>query len=181
MLINNNDMDIRFQDSIDEYLLGRMDDADREAFMKEVELEDDKREQLEFTQKVMESVCSREDKLHALGRFRQQYEEERNAKTMRATGTDCATWHNPVTVETGGTERSKKRILFWISGVAALFVIGLFAIRSMFVHDCSPNSGIAPLEQMRGGDDVFYGPVTVDSTENDTTVLDIENTETSDE
>lgn len=181
MLINNNDMDIRFQDSIDEYLLGRMDDADREAFMKEVELEDDKREQLEFTQKVMESVCSREDKLHALGRFRQQYEEERNAKTMRATGTDCATWHNPVTVETRGTERSNKRILFWISGVAVLLVIGFFAIRPMFVHDCSTNCGNAPLEQMRGGDGVFYGPVTVDSTDNDTTIIDIENTEASDE
>ena len=59
-------MDIQFQDRIDNYLLGRMSEADKEAFLQEVEQDNEKKEQLEFTRNVKEAVCSREEKLRAL-------------------------------------------------------------------------------------------------------------------
>ncbi len=70
-------MDEQFQDRIDNYLLNRMDDAEKTEFLREVEHDSEKRKQLEFTQCVKDSICSREEKLLVLNQFQKQYEEER--------------------------------------------------------------------------------------------------------
>jgi hypothetical protein len=161
-------MDEKFQDRIDKYLLNRMDDAEKTEFLREIEQDEEKKEQLEFTQDVKDSIRSREEKLQALAQFQRQYEQERRISAYRATGTERAACYCPAP-EVAATKpvRSKKKIWLWISGVAAVLVIGFFAIKPMFDYESSPNYNGAPMEQMRGGDEVF-SPAPADSTDNDT-------------
>ena len=112
-------MDEKFQDRIDNYLLNRMDDAEKTEFLREVEQDEEKKEQLEFTQDVKDSIRSREEKLQALKQFQRQYEQERKTAAYHATGTEQAACYCPAP-EVAATEpvRSKKKIWLWISGVA---------------------------------------------------------------
>lgn len=174
-------MDEKFQDRIDNYLLNRMDDAEKTEFLREVEQDEKKKEQLEFTQNVKDSIHSREEKLQALKQFQRQYEQERRAAAYRATGTERAACYCPAP-EVAATEpvRSKKKIWLWISGVAAVLVVGFFAIMPMFDYEASPNYHDSPMEKMRGEDDVFC-PASTDSTDNDTIKFNIEKNEIPDE
>jgi len=172
-------MDEKFQDRIDNYLLNRMNDAEKATFLREVEQDTDKKEQLEFTQNVKDSICSREEKLRALTQFQQQYEEERKATAMRATGTDAACYSPTPKMEEKPVQ-SKKKIWLWISGVAAVLVVGFFVVKPMFDYGSSPHYKTAPMEQMRGGDDVF-GSTPADSTDNDTIKFNVEKGITPDE
>ena len=63
-------------------------------------------------------------------------------------------------------ERPKsKRILLWISGIAAVLVVGFFAVNPRFVFE-------SPDENVRGDDDVFYGVSPKDSIDNDSITTD---------
>ena len=168
-------MNEKFQDRIDDYLLDRMDKAERVEFLREVEHDKEKKAQLEFTQDVKDSISSREEKLQALKQFQRQYEEERKIAPYRATGTERAVRHCYAR-EVPATEpvQSKKKIWLWISGIAAVLVVGFFAIKPMFDYDSSLHYyKKAPVEQMRGGDEVFR-PAPADSTDNDTIKYNIE-------
>ena len=167
-------MDEKFQDRIDDFLLNRMDDAEKTKFLREVEQDKEKKEQLEFTQDVKDTIRSREEKLQALAQFERQYEEERSTAAYRATGTESV-----ASCPASKIVRSKKRWL-WISGAAAVLVVGFFAIKPMFDYESSPNYNGAPMEQMRGGDEVF-GPAPADSTDNDTIKYNIEKKVNTDE
>ena len=167
-------MDEKFQDRIDNYLLNRMDDAEKTAFLCEVEQDKEKKEQLEFTQNVKDCIRSREEKLNDIAQFQRQYEEERRKAAYRTTGTEQAACYCPAPeVTTTEPVRSKKKIWLWISGVAAVLVVGFFAIKPIFDYEPSSNYNGAPMEQMRGGDDVF-GPAPADSMDNDTLKYNIE-------
>ena len=174
-------MDEKFQDRIDNYLHNRMDDAETTAFLWEVEQDKEKKEQLEFTQNVKDGIRSREEKLNDIAQFQRQYEEERRKAAYRTTGTERAACYCPAPeVTTTEPVRSKKKIWLWISGVAAVLVVGFFAIKPMFDYEPSPNYNGAPMEQMRGGDEVF-SPAPADSTDNDTIKYNIEKKVNTDE
>ena len=174
-------MDEKFQDRIDNYLLNRMDDAEKTEFLREVEQDEEKKEQLEFTQDVKDSIRSREEKLQALKKFQKQYEQERRAAAYRATGSERGSCYCPAPeVTTTEPLRSKNKIWLWISGVAVVLVVGFFAIKPMFDYEPSPNYNVAPMEQMRGGDEVF-SPAPADSTDNDTIKYNIEKKVNTDE
>ena len=172
-------MDEKFQDRIDNYLLNRMDDAETTEFLREVEQDKEKKEQLEFTQNVKDCIRSREEKLNDIAQFQRQYEEERRKAAYRIT--ERAACHCP-TPEVAATEhaRPKQKIWLWISGVAAVLVVGFFAIKPIYEYDSSPIYIGAPREQMRGGDDVF-SPAPADSTDNDTIKITIEKKVNTDE
>lgn len=176
---NNKKMDEKFQDRIDNYLLNRMDEAEKAEFLREVEQDEKKKKQLEFTKNVKDCIRSREEKLKAIAQFKQQYEEEQSVAAYRATGTERAAYYCP-TAEVAATEpvRSKKKTWLWISSVAAVLVVGFFAIKPLF--ETSPEIIRSPMEQMRGGDEVF-NPASTDSTDNDTITLNIEKKVNSDE
>lgn len=172
-------MDEKFQDRIDDYLLNRMNIDEKEAFLHEIEQDAEKMEQLEFTRNVKDSICSREEKLRALAQFQQQYEEERKVYEMRATGTSKACNSSAPKIEEGSIQ-SKKKIWLWVSGIAAVFVVGFFSIKFVSNYGTSPNDEAAPMERMRGGDDIFT-PVSTDSTDNDTIKFKVEKEITPDE
>ena len=57
--------------------------------------------------------------------------------------------------------------------MAAVLVVGFFAIEPMFVYESSPNYNKS-MEQIRGGEDVFDSSTPVDSMDNDTVKFNIE-------
>lgn len=174
-------MDEQFQDRIDSYLLGRMDDAEKPEFLREVEQDEKKKEQLEFTKNVKDAICSREMKLQAMAQFRSLHEKERS----KAAGCDADTGRGPCGRPAPKVRAAKpvwpKKTWLWVSGVAAVLAGGFFAIRPMLEYgEPAPGCGAPPVEQVRGGHEVF-GAAPADSTDNDTTELNLEEEVTPDE
>lgn len=117
-----------FQDKIDEYILGRMTDEEKAQFEAEVNQDESIREQLEFTSNVKGAISSREDKMAKLKMMQRMYDRKHQqvAASMRATGTDdCQYSPVPQNIE---DKKPSKRIWWWASGIASVFVIGLFTL-----------------------------------------------------
>ena len=127
-------MDYNFQDRIDEYLLygDTMSEEDKAQFLKEIEEDAEKKEQYEFTKNVKQAMVSRGEKLKAMTEFQKEMKSHHHRKT----------W-------------------LWISSIAAVLVIGFFAINPLFVEN-------SPTDNVRGDEnDVFDTTVPTDSINND--------------
>lgn len=123
-----------YQDRIDEYLLHgeTMSEEDKAQFLKEIEDDVEKREQYEFTKNVKQALVSRGEKLKAMTEFQKKMKPHHHRKT----------W-------------------LWISSIAAVLVIGFFAINPLFVEN-------SPTNNVRGDEnDVFDMTVPTDSINND--------------
>ena len=130
---------INFQDRIDEFLLHNdaMSEEDKAQFLKEIEDDVEKREQYEFTKNVKMAMVSREEKLKAMTEFQKEMKSHHHRKT----------W-------------------LWISSIAAVLVIGFFAINPLFVEN-------SPTDNVRGDEnDVFDMTVPTDSINNDSISID---------
>ena len=128
------DMDNNFQDRIDEYLLHEdtMSEEAKAQFQKEIEENTEKKKQYEFTKNVKEALKSRGDKLKAMTEFQKEMKSHYHRKT----------W-------------------LWTSSIAAILVIGFFAINPLFVEN-------SPTDNVRGDEnDVFDMTVPTDSINND--------------
>ena len=122
-----------FQDRIDEYLLHgeTMSEEDKAQFLKEIEENTEKKKQYEFTKNVKEALKSRGDKLKAMTEFQK------------------------------GIKHGRRKSWLWISSIAAILVIGFFAINPLFVEN-------SPTDNVRGDEnDVFDMTVPTDSINND--------------
>ena len=127
-------MNYNFQDRIDEYLLhgDTMSEEDKAQFLKEIEEDAEKKEQYEFTKNVKQAMVSRGEKLKAMTEFQKEMKSHHHRKT----------W-------------------LWISSIAAVLVIGFFAINPLFVEN-------SPTDNVRGDEnDVFDTTVPTDSINND--------------
>ena len=125
---------INFQDRIDEYLLhgDAMSEEDKAQFLKEIEEDAEKKEQYEFTKNVKQAMVSRGKKLKAMTEFQKEMKSHHHRKT----------W-------------------LWISSIAAVLVIGFFAINPLFVEN-------SPTDNVRGDEnDVFDMTAPTDSISND--------------
>ena len=123
-----------FQDRIDEYLLhgDTMSEEDKAQLLKEIEEDAEKKEQYEFTKNVKQAMVSRGEKLKAMTEFQKEMKSHHHRKT----------W-------------------LWISSIAAVLVIGFFAINPLFVEN-------SPTDNVRGDEnDVFDMTVPTDSINND--------------
>ena len=123
-----------FQDRIDEYLLHgeTMSEEDKEQFLKEIKEDAEKKEQYEFTNNVKQAMVSRGEKLKAMTEFQKEMKSHHHRKT----------W-------------------LWISSIAAVLVIGFFAINPLFVEN-------SPTDNVRGDEnDVFDMTAPTDSISND--------------
>ncbi len=95
-------MKFEYQDDIDDYLLNRMSEEQQLAFEKEINRNPELQEQLDFTKNSVRALKSRNDKLAALKEWEKDY-----------------VWKE---------QRHKHIQLYWISGVAALFIVTFFII-----------------------------------------------------
>ena len=122
-----------FQDRIDEYLLHgeTMSEEDKAQFLKEIEENTEKKKQYEFTKNVKEALKSRGDKLKAMTEFQK------------------------------GIKHGRRKSWIWISSIAAILVVGFFAINPLFVEN-------SPKDNVRGNEnDVFDMTAPTDSISND--------------
>lgn len=125
---------INFQDRIDEFLLHNdaMSEEDKAQFLKEIEDNVEKREQYEFTKNVKMAMVSREEKLKAMTEFQKEMKSHHHRKT----------W-------------------LWISSIAAILVVGFFAINPLLVETSSHDN-------VRGDEnDVFEMTAPADSIDTD--------------
>ena len=126
-------MDNNFQDRIDEYLLhgDTMSEEDKAQFLKEIEEDEEKRELYEFTKNVKQAMISRGEKLKAMTEFQKEM------------------------------KHSNRKTWLWISSIAAILVVGFFAINPLLVETSSHDN-------VRGDEnDVFEMTVPTDSINND--------------
>ena len=124
---------INFQDRIDEYLLHgeTMSEEDKTQFLKEIEEDEEKRELYEFTKNVKQAMVSRGEKLKAMTEFQKEI------------------------------KHGRRKSWLWISSIAAILVIGIFAINPLFVEN-------SPTDNVRGDEnDVFDMTAPTDSISND--------------
>ena len=98
---------INFQDRIDEYLLHgeTMSEEDKAHFLKEIEEDEEKKEQYEFTRNVKQAMVSRGEKLKAMTEFQKEI------------------------------KHGRRKSWLWISSIASILVIGFFAINPLFVEN----------------------------------------------
>ena len=123
-----------FQDRIDEYLLhgDTMSEEDKAQFLKEIEEDAEKKEQYDFTKDVKQAMVSRGEKLKAMTEFQKEMKSHHHRKT----------W-------------------LWISSIAAILVVGFFAINPLLVETSSHDN-------VRGDEnDVFEMTAPADSIDTD--------------
>ena len=126
-------MDNNFQDRIDEYLLHEdtMSEEDKAQFLKEIEEDEEKRELYVFTKNVKQAMISRGEKLKAMTEFQKEM------------------------------KRSNRKTWLWISSIAAILVVGFFAINPLLVE-------ISSHDNVRGDEnDVFELTAPADSIDTD--------------
>lgn len=126
-------MDNNFQDRIDEYLLygDSLSEEAKVQFQKEIEEDEEKRELYEFTKNVKQAMISRGEKLKAMTEFQKEM------------------------------KRSNRKTWLWISSIAAILVVGFFAINPLLVETSSHDN-------VRGDEnDVFELTAPADSIDTD--------------
>ena len=127
-------MDNNFQDRIDEYLLygDSLSEEAKAQFQKEIEEDEEKRELYEFTKNVKQAMISRGEKLKAMTEFQKEMKSHHHRET----------W-------------------LWISSLAAILIVGLFAINPLLVETSSHDN-------VRGDEnDVFDMTAPTDNISND--------------
>lgn len=136
-------MKIEFQDRIDDYLLNRMSDEERKKFESDAAADVELKEQLHFTETVQQATKSRNEKLAAMEEWNDDYvwEDERvaaaSAVEYHATGNGYDYCPEP-TMESRRVATSSpfKKMLYWVSGIAAVFIAGVFVFN--LYHPSSP-------------------------------------------
>ena len=157
-------MDKDFQDRIDEYLLrgNKMSEEDKAQFLKEIEEDAEKKAQYEFTKNVKEAFVSRGDKLKAMAEFQKEYETRDD---MRIKACSCSEYTVAIDRRIVEHKSNFRKKLVWFSSIAAVLVVGFFAINSLFVYE-------TPNDNVRGDDNVFKIMEPNDSVKSDTVAVD---------
>jgi len=101
-----------YQDRIDAYLLGRMSEDEKFTFEKEVSQNDELKEQLEFAKSVHTAIVSRNKKIAEIKEWGKAYQEKRVEE------------HKVTTI------KPMRRYIYWLSGIAAVLVVGFFIFSS---------------------------------------------------
>jgi pantoate kinase len=148
-----------FQAQIDKYVLRQMDEAEMSAFEQDVAVDAEIQEQLQFTQEVASATRSREEKLAKMQEWEDDYEwkDERNvaAARYRPTGSGYESCPAPSMEQTRAMPRSSARqYLYWISGIAAIFIVGFFLIYNFMGSEDNVMFDPSSIEYrvMRGGE-----------------------------
>jgi hypothetical protein len=126
-------MKIDFQDRIDDYLLDRMSDEERKSFESDAAENVELKEQLKFTETVNQATKSRNEKLAAMAEWKDDYEWEEDrfvaasAAEYRPTGSGYNYCPAPeMENRRVATSSPIKKMLYWVSGIAAVFIVGVF-------------------------------------------------------
>jgi hypothetical protein len=147
-----------YQDKIDKYVLGQMDDTEKSEFEQEAAQNTELQEQLQFTKDVTSATKSREEKLAKMENWEDDYvfEDERRvaAANYRPTGSGYDACPSPSIEQTFAKPRSSgKKFFYWITGIAAILIAGFFLVNNLLVMESGNPASPLPYEygNMRGG------------------------------
>lgn len=105
-------MRLEFQDSIDRYLLNKMSEEERTLFETRCSENPELKEQFEHTRDVKTAITERNKILARIRELDNEYAVERRLVA----------------------KRKKKAIIYWMSGIAAVFAIGYFLMPAVTHH-----------------------------------------------
>lgn len=127
-------MRLEFQDSIDRYVLGRMADDERTSFEEKLSENGELKEQMELTKAVKDVLERNEDLdiLERIERMEEEYDMEKTGYKPTGSGYERNTI-GPAPRTAGAPPRSSNRkLIYWISGIAALFIVGFFLFKNIY-------------------------------------------------
>lgn len=110
-------MKFEYQEKIDNYVQDKMSENEKKDFEQELTKNKELIDQLEYTKAVKKCVISREEKMAKL----RAWESEDNTQET-------------IILRTAGTESSnnaihkERKLWYWISGIAAVLVVGFFIV-----------------------------------------------------
>lgn len=172
-------MKIEYQDQIDNYLLNRMSDEDRRTFEQEMKLDKELREQVEFTKNVQTALKSRNEKLIRMQEWQKEMDEEaERAYGYRATGSDRCYSPMPAMesqAKPNSSPRKKRRLIYWVAGIAAIFIAGLFVLPTITVYESAPVS--EEYGVFRGGENYPEIKLLIEQKDYENAILSIEREE----
>lgn len=117
-----------YQDRIDDYLLHRMSDKDKRAFEDELSHNEELRKQLIFTKSVIKATKSRNEKLAAMMKWR----DDHHWKERRVAAVPM------------------NSLLYLVSGLAAVLVVGFFLIHNIgILYSPSENVQFSRINDVR--------------------------------
>lgn len=129
-------MKVEYQDKIEDYLLGRMSGTDRLDFEHDLEKDVELREQYEFTSMVKTALMLEniDDEVNG---WTKAYKERKKAEEMEYKATGSGYERNmiePMTRRTTSAppRSSNRKLIYWISGIAALFIVGFFLFKNIY-------------------------------------------------
>jgi len=146
-----------FQDRIDDYILNRMSVEENIQFEAEVNLDESKKEELEFTQNVKSAISSRQSKLTELIKMKMMYEKEQEQLLGQ---TACVLPDSEI--ERGFiNKKTAKRFWWWGVGIAASLLVGLFVVNPFKYNPTSTDSSSGVM--LNDADFVFGSKKAVDN------------------
>lgn len=131
-------MNEEYQERIDNYLLGRLSDAEKRCFEQDLENNAELKDQYEYT-KAVKDVLTMDNIEHTISNWNQVYNEEKKQDKSKLV--------------------SLRRGLYWASGIAAVFVIGFF-MGNMF-HVPNGDGSEAPILPYPSVEESFRGAESV--------------------
>lgn len=139
-------MRLEFQDNIDRYVLGHMTDDERLEFEEKLSMNDELKEQMELTKAVCD-VLERFEDVEILERIEKMEEDDEREKSgYKATGSGYERTVACTRYEEETPRSSNRMFIYWISGIAALFIVGFFLFKNVyFVEDA--DVAFSPLPQ----------------------------------
>ena len=119
-----------YQDRIEDYLFERMSDAERLTFEKDLEKDAELRDQYEFVSMVKTALML-ENIDNDVSEWSKAYREREAANQKRTVA--C------MKIEKKTPRSSMRHVLFWISGIAAVFIVGFFMYKSINFYEAAPS------------------------------------------
>jgi len=130
-------MNQEYQEKIDQYLLGQMSDQDCLVFENEIDNNQELKKQFEFTKNVKDAIVGRNRRLSQIYEWEQDYEAKKKAKAEQEEYHAARNGYDNVESASGNVEKksSRRQYIYWISGIAAIFIVGFFLFSPTFFHN----------------------------------------------
>jgi len=137
-------MDEKMQDRIDEYILGMMSAEDSKSFEKDLANDAELKEQYNYTKVVKETVCEHAQLEDLMSQWDKDIAKERREEELMVAA--CPV---PPIADRKAVAAKPRVWLWWVSGIAAIFIVGLFVVYPFSLSEKSspyisvPEDGVA--------------------------------------
>lgn len=149
-------MKFEYQDIIDKFIQGNLNEEEQIAFDNEMESNKEFQDQVSFTKKLKDQISSREEKKKKMN----LWAEENNKEVITALETQLKTTdtnktpsqYKNIKISTAVENSRKKKRPFWFPAFAAVFIVVFFTIKPLLVENSNQT---LPNDNYGDGIDIF--------------------------